>query len=243
MWQVGGAGQGRLQLPAAGPWACRLPSQAASQAQPSDSAQEAGTLARLAPGLARWPPQPRLSFLEGSGSPPAVLRGPGHTWAPQPLANSSGCGEGCSHRLTHTKEELGPHRQEGDAGAGVQGRTPGPSTRPWHCGRGCFRGPPSSGRQAEAATRALSLTAAGRTVGPVAQLLRAMVSTTCSSLPRSRCRRACSSFSRAVRICRGGQRPQAGSKTTHGARCRSLRDLGLDPGPPGRQGLLPTLFS
>lgn len=32
------------------------------------------------------------------------------------------------------------------------------------------------------------------------QLLRAMVSTTCSSLLRSRCRRACSSFSRAVKI-------------------------------------------
>ena len=154
-WQVGGAGPGRLQLPAAGPWACRLPAQAASQAQPSDSAQEAGTPARLALGLARWPPQPRLSFLEGSGSPPAVLRGPGHTWAPQPLANSSGCGEGCSHRLTHTKEEPGPHRQEGDTGAGVQGRTPGPSTGPWHGGRGCLRGPPSSGRQAEAAARAL----------------------------------------------------------------------------------------
>lgn len=40
--------------------------------------------------------------------------------------------------------------------------------------------------------------------GRGSQLLRAIVSTTCSSLLRSRCRRACSSFSRAVRICRGG---------------------------------------
>ena len=75
--------------------------------------------------LAHWPLQPRLSLLEGSGltlrprQPPAVLRGPGHTWAPRPPANSSERREGCRHRLTHTKEEPGPHRWEGDTGARV----------------------------------------------------------------------------------------------------------------------------
>ena len=194
--------------------------------------------------LAHWPLQPHLSLLEGSGltlrprQPPAVLRGPGHTWAPRPPANSSEHREGCRHRLTHTKEEPGPRRQEGDTGARGQGHTPGPSAGPRHGRRGCLRGPPSFGRRAEAAARVLSLTAAGRAAGPGAQLLRAMVSTTCSSLPRSRCRRACSSFSRAVRICRGREAPQAGSGATHGALGQSLRDLGLEPGPPGPQGLL-----
>ena len=194
--------------------------------------------------LAHWPLQPHLSLLEGSGltlrprQPPAVLRGPGHTWAPRPPANSSEHREGCRHRLTHTKEEPGPRRQEGDTGARGQGHTPGPSAGPRHGRRGCLRGPPSFGRRAEAAARVLSLTAAGRAAGPGAQLLRAMVSTTCSSLPRSRCRRACSSFSRAVRICRGREAPQAGSGATPGALGQSLRDLGLEPGPPGPQGLL-----
>lgn len=125
-WQVGGAGPGRLQLPAEGPWACCLPTQAASQTQRSDSAQEAGTAARPAPGLARRPLQPRLSLLEGAGrtlgprQPPAVLRGPGHTWAPRPPANSSERGEGCRHRLTHTKKSQDPTGGKGTRGPGAR---------------------------------------------------------------------------------------------------------------------------
>lgn len=68
-------------------------------------------------------------------------------------------------------------------------------------GQGCLRVPPSSGRQTEATPEGplTQLPLAGQS-WPVAQLLKAMVSTTCSNLLRSRCRRACSSFSRAVRI-------------------------------------------
>lgn len=45
-----------------------------------------------------------------------------------------------------------------------------------------------------------SHSASHRVVSGQAQLLKAIVSTTCSSLLRSRCRRACSSFSKAARI-------------------------------------------
>lgn len=122
-WQVGGAGPGRLQLPAEGPWACCLPTQAASQAQPSDSAQEAGTVARPAPGLARWPRQP-----------PAVLRGPGHTWAPRPPANSSEHGEGCRHRLTHTKKSRDSTGGKGTRGPGARAAHLAPAQDPGTAG-------------------------------------------------------------------------------------------------------------
>lgn len=85
--------------------------------------------------------------------------------------------------------------------------------------------------------------------GRGSQLLRAIVSTTCSSLLRSRCRRACSSFSRAVRICRGGWGVNglARAPCSRGTSAQKLRGCpvsashGLDQWGPWGQGEVPPL--
>lgn len=112
----------------------------------------------------------------------------------------------------HPHNEDRAHGRDGGQRTGL--RT-GPGARVLHSwGEAASADPPAvAAGWLEATLRALCSTPAGQW-RPGAQLLRAIVSTTCSSLLRSRCRRACSSFSRAIRICggrRGVSRPGQGA--------------------------------
>lgn len=105
------------------------------------------------------------------------------------------------------------------AGRGRRGPGPNHSPHTWtwyRWAKGCLLGPllPSCSASCWVGTSR-------------AQLLRAIVSTTCSSLLRSRCLRACSSFSRATRICKGGVRGGIGSESglaTHRYGLEALRE-------------------
>lgn len=87
---------------------------------------------------------------------------------------------------------------------------PHPGNRPQEAGRGLRPGAPQLGQGCPPVPTPEPSPPLRPAVTSWAQLLRAIVSTTCSSLLRSRCRRACSSFSRAARICGSGSRSGAG---------------------------------
>lgn len=165
-----------------------------SAAQPRGGGPGRLPPSRRAPAL---PPGPRRS--PSPPRSPQSHRGPP---TPRPCGEQLWHGSCCRHGHPH-HEELGPpagRKRRGRAGRALD-RTPGPE-RPGigTVGPRLPPGPPSSGCRTEAAPAGplAQLPLGGD--GQGSQLLRAIVSTTCSSLLRSRCRRACSSFSRAVRI-------------------------------------------
>lgn len=180
---------------------------------PSVSTWEAGeadpsqplVLALLASRQPDWVPAPEelgLTLRFSSAVTQVPREGLSCTWAPLALEPAALGTEGAAGTVSPTPVRTRtPCQVEGE---GRAGRTlackPAPSTQALCTdGGGCFPGPPSSGCGSEASL-AGPLTHLLLGSDPVAQLLRAIVSTTCSSLLRSRCRRACSSFSRAVRI-------------------------------------------
>lgn len=127
------------------------------------------------------------------GGYPTLPKARGHARAPPALWRAARGTGGAPATVTHTKKNWDP-RQAGGGGGGRRGRwtTRRPRAhRTWHSGGEAASGAAPTGPLAQ-------LPLGGDGVG--SQLLRAIVSTTCSSLLRSRCRRACSSFSRAVRI-------------------------------------------
>lgn len=175
------------------------------------------------PGLLSRPLRGHLSPRKATSSSCQAANIPGQDQPhcnPYPKAESPRHRGGLAGTLTSTAIKIGPAWQgeEGEGQVPTAALTPGTQYR-W--AKGCLLGP------------LMPSCSASRWVGTSrAQLLRAIVSTTCSSLLRSRCLRACSSFSRATRICRGGVKSGIGSESGLATHRHGLEALGKVAGPP-----------